>query len=148
MRLANRLTSFFAAASLLWFASGCAQQADGAQKQPQVPAAVTYVLLEDDMESWIVIGVKPDVTENELKTILRNAANEHQDDSARDYMLQTSFRVEALLVKGGLRSGVPAGVLRRPVPFKNPQERKKLKDDRTKYDKISITLENARLSLK
>lgn len=112
-----------------------------------VENALSYTMLHDDMTTTIRIGVNSSITEQQLRAILVKAANDHQDDSARDYLTSMSLWVEAYLVRNGDRSSVPAGRLRRYVPPGNPAERKKLVTDRTKSDVFTITLDEAKKTL-
>jgi nitrate/nitrite-specific signal transduction histidine kinase len=109
--------------------------------------AVSYKILNDEMGTVIRIGVEPDVNETQLRATLAKAANEHQDDPARDYLTSMVLWVEAYLVREGRQSGIPAGRLRRYVPPGNPAERRNMKVDRTKADSFTITLDEARRTL-
>jgi len=105
-------------------------------------------MLEDDMGSRIAIGVPSSINEGQLRATLVKAADEHQDDSARDYLTSMYFLIDAYLVSGQHRSKTVAGQLARSVPLLNPSERKALKTDRHKNDKFKISLLEARRSLK
>ena len=108
---------------------------------------VSYSLLDDDMGTIIKIGVVPTISEKELRATLVKAADEHQDDPARDYLGSMFLRVEAYLVKDGKQSTAKAGTLVRYVPPGNPAERKKLTIDRTKDDKFTISIDEATKNL-
>jgi hypothetical protein len=106
-----------------------------------------YEMLEDDMGDRIKIGVPLDISEQALRAALVQAANDHQDDAARDYLTSLYLWVDAYLVKDGKRSSIAAGRLRRIVPFANPSQRKKMVADRTRTDEFKSTLDQARKSL-
>jgi len=106
-----------------------------------------YEMLEDDMGDRIKIGVPPDISEQALRAALVQAANDHQDDAARDYLTSFYLLVDRYLVKDGKRSSIAAGRLRRVVPFANPSQRKKMIGDRTRTDEFKSTLDQARKSL-
>lgn len=106
-----------------------------------------YEMLEDDMGDRIKIGVPLDISEEALRTALVQAANDHQDDAARDYLTSFYLFVDGYLVKDGKRSSIAAGRLRRVVPFANPSQRKKMTADRTRTDEFKSTLDQARKSL-
>src|SRR5205809_7489999 len=61
---------------------------------------VQYEILEDDMGSKIEIGVAADINEDQLRATLIRAADDHQDDAARDYLTSMYFWVHANLVSG------------------------------------------------
>lgn len=109
--------------------------------------AVAYQILNDEMGTVIRIGIEPDVNESQLRATLAKAANEHQDDPARDYLTSMVLWVEAYLVREGRQSSIPAGRLRRYVPPGNPAERRSMKVDRTKGDSFTITLDEAKRTL-
>jgi hypothetical protein len=134
---------------LMTVASGCwlfARQSQPSDKDAP-KNAVSYTVLDDDMGTIIKIGVNPDITEKQLRATLVKAANDHQDDAARDYLTSMFLRVEAYLIKDESRSTTTAGTLRRYVPPGNPAERRKLTSDRTKGDTFTITLDNAKKTL-
>ena len=108
--------------------------------------SVSYEILEDGMGNVIDIGVPPETNEKQLRATLVKAANEHQDDSARDY-IGFYLTIDAYLVQGGRHSDIPAGRLKRYVPLKNPKERRSMHVDRGKGDKFTITLSSARAHL-
>ena len=112
-----------------------------------VKNAVPFSILDDDMGIIIKIGVSPSITEQQLRATLVRAANDHQDDPARDYLTSMFLWVEAYLVKDRDQSSVPGGRLKRYVPPGNPAERKKLTTDRTKDDAFTITLDEAKKTL-
>jgi|SRR5947209_1140477 len=109
--------------------------------------AVSYSILDDYMGTKIRIGVNASITEQQLRATLVKAANDHQDDPARDYLTSMFLWVEAYLVRDGEQSSISAGRLRRYVPPGNPAERRKLTSDRTKDDNLSITLNEAKETL-
>jgi hypothetical protein len=108
---------------------------------------VPYEILKDDMGTIIRIGVEADVNEEQLRATLAKAANEHQDDAARDYLTSMYLWIEANLVREGRQSSIPAGSLRRYVPPGNPTTRRKMTADRGKWDSFTITLDEARRTL-
>jgi hypothetical protein len=110
--------------------------------------AVDYSVLEDGMGTKITIGIKQSATEQQLRATLVKAANDHQDDSARDYLTSMFLSVEAYLVSDDDRTTIPAGTLKRYVPPGNPSERRKLTIDRTKDDVVTIRLSEARQTLR
>jgi hypothetical protein len=109
--------------------------------------AVPYAILYDKMDTVIKIGVSSSVTEQQLRTTLAKAANDHQDDRARDYLMSMYLWVEAFLVEGDKQSNVRAGHLKRYLPPGNPEERRQITDDRTKDDTFTITLKEAKNSM-
>src|SRR6266404_4529586 len=109
--------------------------------------AISYEILPDDMNTVIVIGVKADVNERQLRATLAKAADEHQDDDARDYLASMFLWIEASLTKNGRQSSIPAARLRRYVPPGNPTQRRRLKLDRSRGDKYEINLGESRRSL-
>ena len=111
-----------------------------------------YRVLEDNMGTKIIIGVEPRLDEEQLRATLAKAADDHQNDAARDYLTLDHLWIEAYLMEGERRSTVPAGRLRRYVP--NPGQ-----DDSgwldwlfnllgRKKDSFTITLEEARRALR
>jgi|SRR5215831_17681124 len=135
---------WFLAAVLL--AVGCLSIAHGQSKEKAgSDQLVSYEVLEDEMGSVIHIGVPFEINEAQLRAMLVKAANDHQDDPARDY-IGLYLTVEAYLVQNGRPSTTPAGRLKRYVPLKNPQERRNMHIDRGKHDKFTITLSAARAS--
>jgi hypothetical protein len=111
-------------------------------------SAVPYKILRDDMGTVIHIGLDSDVNEMQLRNTLVKAADDHQDDAARDYLTSGALWVEAYLLKNSEKSAVSAGRIRRHIPWKNPQERKKITADRSKGDEITITLDQAKRTMK
>jgi hypothetical protein len=129
--------------------AGCwplARQSQPADKET-LKNAVSYSILDDDMGTTIGIGLNSSVTEEQLRATLVKAANDHQDDPARDYLTSMFLWVEAYLVRDGDQSRIPAGRLKRYVPPGNPAERRKLTTDRTKDDSFTITLDEAKKTL-
>ena len=108
---------------------------------------ISYEILYDEMNTVIVIGVRADINERQLRATLAKAADEHQDDAARDYLASKFLWIEANLTKSGRKSSIPAGRLRRYVPTGNPTERRRLKLDRSRGDKYEINLGESRRSL-
>ena len=124
--------------TLLWATVAC---------RTDVRSAVPYAILEDNMGDRIAIGVKGDITKEQLLATLTKAANEHQNDEARDYV-GLNLVIEAYLADGNRKSEAIAGRLLRPIPLKNPAERKRMKDDRSRFDSVTISLEKAEATLK
>jgi hypothetical protein len=117
--------------------------------EPSAPAP--YRVLEDTMETTIAIGVEAQIDKGQLRATLAKAANDHQHDSARDYLTLDHLWVEAYLVDKERRSTVPAGRLRRYVPHPGRDDDwldRLLNLGGRKKDKFTITLEEARRSLK
>jgi hypothetical protein len=109
--------------------------------------AVSYKILNDEMGTVIGIGVDTGVNEEQLRATLAKAADEHQDDAARDYLASMFLFVEAYLVRDGQQSSVPAGRLRRYVPPGNPASRRNMTIDRGNGDSFTITLDKAKRTL-
>lgn len=105
---------------------------------------LSYQVLVDHMDTVVVIGVPADITDGQLRATMSKAADAHQDDEARDYLITCCLTVRAVLVKGDRRSREPAGELHRYVPYTNPTERRKISSDRRRSDEISTYLEDAR----
>ena len=137
------LVALTGAGGSLWFVTRASQNA---ARETSSNSAV-YRMLSDDMETIIRIGVDADISEGQLRTTLATAANEHQDDPARDYLTSMYLWVEAYLVKDGRQSGTPAGRLKRYVPPGNPAERKKMTGNRERYDRFKVTLEESKRTL-
>ena len=129
--------------------AGCWPFADDGQRSRNVNSsdAVPYSVLEDGMGAMIRIGVDSAITEKQLRATLSKAADDHQDDAARDYLTLNFLRVDAYLVKDGRRSTTAAGTLQRYVPPGNPAERKKITTDRTKRDTFTISIDEAARTL-
>jgi hypothetical protein len=88
--------------------------------------AVPYTVIYDRMDTVIKIGVPASIDENKLRATLVKAANDHQDDDARDYIMLCCLWVEGYLAQDGKQSSIAARTLKRQVPWTNPAERKKL----------------------
>ena len=116
-------------------------------KDNHASQGIPYQVLEDRMSEKVIIGVPPNVSEEQLRATLSKAADDHQDDGARDYLLSSYLWIEAYLVKDGHRGSVVAGLLKRYVPWENPEVRRKLKTNRRQGDKLTISLIEARLAL-
>ena len=149
MRHTQRLITLVSLLVVASTGSGCWLVARDSRPSDKytVESPASYTILEDDMTTRIRIGVNSSVTEQQLRAALVKAANDHQDDQARDYLTSRFLWVEAYLVRNEDRSRVPAGRLRRYVPPGNPAERKKLTTDRTKGDEFTITLDEAKKTL-
>jgi hypothetical protein len=110
--------------------------------------AVPYQIIDDDLGSYISIAVPFDLTTEQLRATLVKVANDHQDDRARDYLMSIYLGVDAFLVRDGRQSKEAAGRLRRYVPWTNPEKRKRMRCDRSMFDKLDIALDHARQTLK
>jgi hypothetical protein len=55
--------------------------------------------------------------------------------------------VNAYLIRDGQRSKEAAGTIARYIPWTNPEARKRIKADRSMFDKFTISMERARQSL-
>ena len=89
---------------------------------------VRYVMLADNMITIIAIGVDANISERQLYATLSQAADEHMNDPARDYLFFPYLIVEAYLIKDGKESSEIAGTLRRYVPPRNPTIRSSVFD--------------------
>jgi hypothetical protein len=118
-----------------------------AKKDVGAQQPVSYTIVDDYMGTKIKIGVPSSVNEHQLRAAMQKAADDHQDDAARDYLVSIYQWVDAYLVTDNQMSTVPAGTLRRYVPGGNPAERRRLTIDRTKDDTFTITLDQARNTL-
>jgi hypothetical protein len=87
---------------------------------------ISYEILYDEMNTVIVIGLRADINERQLRATLAKTADEHQDDAARDYLASKFLWIEANLTKNGRQSSTPAGRLRRYVPPRKPDRKKKV----------------------
>jgi hypothetical protein len=112
-----------------------------------VKKAVPYTIIYDQMDTVIKIGLPASIDEEQLRATLTKAANDHQDDEARDYIMLCCLWVEAYLIQDGKQSSVAAGELRRSVTEASPAERRKMTKDRTKDDSLTITLNEAKKTL-
>ena len=110
--------------------------------------AVPYQVVDDDMGSCVAIGLPFDVTTEQLQATLVKVANEHQDDPKRDYLMSIYLGVDAFLVQDGRQSKEAAGHLRRYVPWANAKNRKSMQVDRSMFDKLDISLDHARQTIK
>lgn len=125
----------------LWLvARGDQNTASGGGSSKTVP----YTILYDEMGFMIRIGVKADVNEEQLRATMVKAADEHQDDAARDYLMMEHLLVEAYLEREGQFSTISAGGLRRYVPPRNPESRD---DTRTEQDSFTMNLDGAKRTL-
>src|SRR5437867_8106263 len=86
-------------------------------------SAVAYRIINDDMGDVVSIGIANNVNEQDLRATLVKAANDLQDNPARDYF-GLYLWIKAYLLRDGRQSIVPAGTLRRFIPLANPAERK------------------------
>jgi hypothetical protein len=143
-RLIWILIATLAGVVIIWLVAG-RNQSTASKDQASQP--VPYKILDDEMGTIIRIGVKADVNEPQLRATLAKAADEHQDDPARDYLTGDFLSVQAYLVREERQSAAPAGQLRRYVPAGNARERKKITGDRGKEDSFTITLDDAKRTL-
>ena len=140
------LIATIAAGLTVWVVSRNSQR-DGGKNGAGQCQAVSYKILDDDMGTVIRIGVEPQINEHQLRATLAKAADEHQDDPARDYLVSMVLWVEVYLLRDGRQSSIPAGSLRRYVPPGNPAERRKISTDRRKLDSFITTINEARGTL-
>jgi hypothetical protein len=136
----------FCAVILLLFAvmylSACDKQTTAKNQGDKVQPA-PYKILYDEMTAKIIIGVVPEINEQQLRATLVKVANDHQDDAARDYLIADHLWIDAYLVRGEWQSSIPAGRLGRYVPPRNPDAKDEDPNTR-KEDQIFITLEEAK----
>lgn len=146
----QRLISLISLLVLAATGTGCWLVERGSQpsNKDALKDVIPYTILDDDMTTIIKIGVDPSVNEQQLRATLVKAANDHQDDRARDYLTLMFLKVDAYLARNGDRSAIPAGSIRRYVPPGSPADRSKIKTDRTRDDKFTITLDEAKKSLR
>lgn len=84
---------------------------------------VPYVILADNgLSPIIAIGVDEGVREQDLYATLRQVADEHQNDPAREYWIQEHLTIRAYLFRNGVASYFPAATLYRYIPIRNPPE--------------------------
>lgn len=137
------LMATIAASVGLWLVARGSQNTAEESTNQSVP----YEILYDDMGMLIRIGVEADVNEEQLRATLVKVADEHQDDTARDYLTSMYLWVEAYLIRDRRQSGISAGRLRRYVPPGNPEERRNMAVDRGKWDSFTIILDEAKQTL-
>lgn len=148
----RRFQPIFTVAALLLLSgavAGCwlfAKQVHRSAKEA-AKDVISYEVLDEYMGTTIKIGVVATINEKELRATLAKAADDHQDDPARDYLSSRFLLIEAYLVKDGQQGNTPAGTIRRYVPAGNPAERRKLTFDRTKEDTFTIRIDEAKNSL-
>lgn len=151
LRALALLCLLLAAIPCLWFTYPAwiwyVAPGDPAAAAAKANGAVPIVILYDENDSLIQIGVPANVTEQQLRATLVKVANDRQDDAARDYLMSAYLRVQAYLLRDGHQSSAPAGQLVRYVPFTNPARRRSLRRDRSKMDKIEVDLRAASPSL-
>jgi hypothetical protein len=139
------LVATIAAGLMVWLTRD--SQWNGGKNGSGQRQAVSYKVLDDDMGTIIRIGVESQITEHQLRATMVKAADEHQDDRARDYLFSRFLWVETYLLRDGRRSSIPAGRLRRYVPARNPPEKKSISTERGKLDRFTATLNEARWTL-
>ncbi len=103
----------------------------------------SYRVLWDDHGTFILIAVSPQITDEKLRAVLKEVADNHQDDPARDYLVSDHLWVLAYLEEDGRCSKVDAGRLRRFVPPRNVPA----SGQRTKRDRVIIRIRAAQRSL-
>lgn len=108
--------------------------------------AVPYKVLYEDMGSLIQVAVPASISEEQLRATLVEVANEEQDVQGRDYLMSEYLCIQVYLTQNGKRSEHIAGSLMRYVPWKNPEQRKRMRVDRSMFDKFEISLPQARSS--
>src|SRR5437870_3064704 len=81
---------------LMFLSKGCS--APDAQKDVGAQKPVSYTIVDDYMGTKIKIGVPSSVNEEQLRATLEKAADDHQDDAARDYLVSMYLWVDAYLV--------------------------------------------------
>ena len=107
-------------------------------------SASPYRVFWDDHGIFILIAVSPQITDQQLRAVLKEAADKHQDDPARDYLVADHLWVVAYLEDNGRCSGIDAGRLRRFVPPRNAPP----PAQRTKKDRVLIRIRAAQRSLR
>ena len=115
----------------------------------QTPTSATesgssYRVFWDDHGTSILIGVSPQITAERLRAILKQVADKHQDDPARDYLLAEYLWVRAYLEENGRCSRIDAGQLRRFVPPRNAPPPGQV----NKREKVILRIREARRSLR
>lgn len=82
-----------------------------------------YVILVDNgLNPFISIGVDEGVSEQDLYATLRQVADKHQNDPAREYWIADHLTIHAYLIRNGLSSRFPATTLYRYIPIRYPLE--------------------------
>ena len=143
--LSNQLNVLIFLLSMSISLGGCDRSAAKNQARAETQP-LPYKILYDEMTAKMSIGVDSEINEEQLKATLRQAADDHQNDAARDYLVADNLWVDAYLVLQEKRSSVPAGRLGRYVPPRNPNA----KDEDTatqKEDQFLFTLLEAKRSL-
>jgi|GEM_PF-2937216 len=126
--------------------SACDQSVAKIQSRTETQP-LPYKILYDEMTARMSIGVDSEISEDQLKATLCKAADDHQNDAARDYLTADHLWVEAYLLLQEKRSGVAAGRLGRYVPPRDPNAANQ--DQSTKKDdQFFITLEEAKRNLR
>ncbi|MEK6322473.1 MAG: hypothetical protein AABN33_12405 [Acidobacteriota bacterium] len=108
-----------------------------------VDKPMAYTMLRDEMDTFIYIGVEPDISDKTLCATLSQAAEDHMNDRARDLLASQFFYVGAYLVRDGKQSAVRAGTLTRMVH--GPKRANLLPHYLT--DRFNVSLDEARRSL-
>lgn len=106
---------------------------------------VSYKIIYDEMGFVIRIGVPEKIDEEQLKATLIKAANEHQNDAARDYLMMEHLLVEAYLDGGVRLSSIPAGRIRRYIPPRNSEFGS---ENKSEQDSFIINLDEAKRDLR
>jgi hypothetical protein len=127
--------------------SACGKRGTAKNQERSSAYPSSYKMLYDELGAKISIGVGSEIDEQQLRATLARAADDHQNDAARDYLIADHLWVEAYLLDGEKQSTVSAGRLARYVPPRNPDA--KNEDPTTqKEDQFVITLAEAKRTLK
>ena len=144
--LMRRILTGFAVLLLVLMLVACSYVALAYHKRPftkGVDKPVSYTILRDQMDTFIYIGVDPDVSDRRLCATLHQAAEDHMNDRARDLLMSQFFYVDAYLIEDGKRSDVPAGTIGRLVH--GPNRTNLLPNYLT--DRCNLSLDAARRTL-
>jgi hypothetical protein len=106
---------------------------------------IAYGIVQDRMDTIVCISVPQHISEDELRATLSRAADDHQDDSGRDYLFADFLRVEAYLRSpDGRLTRTRAGRIIRILPDGNVTERRSVPaSERRKKDSYVIDLKAA-----
>src|SRR4051794_6086821 len=87
--LMRRILIGFATLLLILLVVTCSYVAWAYHKRPfteGVDKPVAYTMLRDQMDTFIYVGVAPDVSDRRLCATLHQAAEDHMNDRARDLL--------------------------------------------------------------
>lgn len=146
----NRLLRFSLYGGLLLLITiGCLRIFKNNPKAAQSGEAqlLAYRVLEDDRGSNLTIGVECPIDQANLKATLMKAASDHQADANRDYLLSKYLHIKAYIVLNDAVSSVPAGIIERYVPPRNPRANEDLGIEATR-DEFEFKIREATESLK